>query len=1009
MPNKKINQLDVKVAVSTDLMLVGDPVTGTSFKSTVATLPLVPYTGATATVDLGDNDLEAGSVFVEGASGTGGALRIKQFASSGANLDGYSTISTLNTGVFYFTAAATSPNFKNFVLNPSGLTDNTLRTYTLPDLSGTLALLSDITPGLTSVGLSMPSAFAVSNSPLTSNGTIAVTGAGTSAQYIRGDGQLANFPTNGGGGSSVNYYLNGSVTQGTFGGDTYYEMSKTPVLGAGTDFTRTNAQGNGYIASFITDAGDPSLLSIPGGNWNLEFYFNASSSGSTPQFYGEIYKVDASNNFTLIASASANPETISSGTIVDQYFTSIPVPQTSLLSTDRLSVRIYVIPSGRTITLHTENSNLCEVLTTFSTGLNALNGLTSQVQYFATGTSGTDFAISSATDTHTFNLPTASATNRGALSSADWSTFNGKVGGSGATGQVAYWNGTSSQTGSNNLFWDAANSRLGIGTNSPANTLHLSAYNTTNSQVRIGSLELQSFSLNNGWLGSNIFYNSGFVVRNTGRTGMFYFLDDEGQFRMTTSLAAGTVITSTDTVQLKINSLGNFALGQAISNDRNVFTGAKLVFYGSTGNLLIGTTTDGGQRLQVQGDAFIKGSGATSATSALLVQNSGGTTTLTLNNAGNLGLSVTPSAWTSYVAMELGRAGNSIFGYNGAEIGLTSNAYYNSGWKYGGTGAATLFGNSAGSFSWFNAPSGTAGNAISFTQAMTLNASGNLSIGNTNDTYKLDVSGPGRFVSNIYVNSAAYSTNYFSSLRSDGSANGILQLGNNNINYILAGNTAAGGFLAIRVNVSSENITSGSEAMRITSGGNLLVGTTVDNGSKFQVSGAATFSSSITTQSNVVLSGDLRYQSNAGFGIVSQNGSRLVEVYNGLFAVTGAGTFSSSVTAATFYTPNGGDFGWGDGSTFIDGDSSNQFIRFIINSSERARFNPSGNLLVGTTTDVASSKVTISSTTQGFLPPRMTNAQRTAISSPAVGLIVYCTDMVEGLYVYKSTGWTFVI
>lgn len=58
---------------------------------------------------------------------------------------------------------------------------------------------------------------------------------------------------------------------------------------------------------------------------------------------------------------------------------------------------------------------------------------------------------------------------------------------------------------------------------------------------------------------------------------------------------------------------------------------------------------------------------------------------------------------------------------------------------------------------------------------------------------------------------------------------------------------------------------------------------------------------------------------------------------------------------------------------------------------------------------VASAKVQIDSTTQGFLPPRMTNAQRTAISSPAVGLMVYCTDMVEGLYVYKSTGWTFII
>jgi hypothetical protein len=42
-------------------------------------------------------------------------------------------------------------------------------------------------------------------------------------------------------------------------------------------------------------------------------------------------------------------------------------------------------------------------------------------------------------------------------------------------------------------------------------------------------------------------------------------------------------------------------------------------------------------------------------------------------------------------------------------------------------------------------------------------------------------------------------------------------------------------------------------------------------------------------------------------------------------------------------------------------------------------------------------------------PNKMTNAQRTAISSPAVGLMVYCTDATEGLYIYKSTGWTFII
>jgi hypothetical protein len=46
------------------------------------------------------------------------------------------------------------------------------------------------------------------------------------------------------------------------------------------------------------------------------------------------------------------------------------------------------------------------------------------VQTFAVGTSGTDFAISSASGIHNFNLPTASASNRGALSSADWTAFN---------------------------------------------------------------------------------------------------------------------------------------------------------------------------------------------------------------------------------------------------------------------------------------------------------------------------------------------------------------------------------------------------------------------------------------------------------------------------------------------------------------------------------------------------------------------------------------------------------
>ena len=60
------------------------------------------------------------------------------------------------------------------------------------------------------------------------------------------------------------------------------------------------------------------------------------------------------------------------------------------------------------------------------TGITSLNSLTGLSQTFATNTTGNDFNISSANSTHTFNLPTASATNRGALNSADWSTFNNK-------------------------------------------------------------------------------------------------------------------------------------------------------------------------------------------------------------------------------------------------------------------------------------------------------------------------------------------------------------------------------------------------------------------------------------------------------------------------------------------------------------------------------------------------------------------------------------------------------
>jgi len=341
------------------------------------------------------------------------------------------------TGINYSTATGVITNSApDQTVSITGAGTTTV-TGTYPNF--TVTSNDQYTGTVTSVGLTSSAAsLAITNTPVTSSGNIGVNFSGVASQYVRGDGSLANFPTTTGGGSSVSYYLNGSVNQGTFGGNTYYEMNKTPVFGTGTNFTIST---NGYIAQFLTDANDPSLLAIPTGNWNFEMYFSASSGGGTPSYYVELYKYDGTT-FTLIASNSTNPESITAGTATDLYLTSLGIPPTTLAITDRLAVRVYVNNSGRTITLHTEDSNLCQIITTFSTGLNALNGLTAQVQYLATGTSGTDFNISSLTDTHTFNIPSSSATNRGLLTSANWTTFNNKVTSVSGTAPVVSSGGT---------------------------------------------------------------------------------------------------------------------------------------------------------------------------------------------------------------------------------------------------------------------------------------------------------------------------------------------------------------------------------------------------------------------------------------------------------------------------------------------------------------------------------------------------------------------------------------
>jgi hypothetical protein len=83
--------------------------------------------------------------------------------------------------------------------------------------------------------------------------------------------------------------------------------------------------------------------------------------------------------------------------------------------------------------------------------------------------------------------------------------------------------------------------------------------------------------------------------------------------------------------------------------------------------------------------------------------------------SGNVGVGVTPSAWSSGVA-----AYQTISGYGLSQYGLSQNSYYNGGWKYISTGTALLYQHNT-DFIWYAADSGTAGNSFSYTQVMSVN------------------------------------------------------------------------------------------------------------------------------------------------------------------------------------------------------------------------------------------------------------------------------------------------
>ena len=189
----------------------------------------------------------------------------------------------------------------------------------------------------------------------------------------------------------------------------------------------------------------------------------------------------------------------------------------------------------------------------------------------------------------------------------------------------------------------------------------------------------------------------------------------------------------------------------------------------------------------------------------------GYTERMRLDSSGNLGLGVTPSAWASdRKALQVNLA--SLYGGNGNNFTVVgNNVFYDGASKYIATAAASSYAqNTSGEHIWSIAPSGTAGNAISFTQAMTLDASGNLLVGATSANGRLTIKNPN--VSGeqniIKIQNAA----------STGDLGGFTF--NQTDDMFKMSVISGSGYLSFGTGASA------TERARITSGGDLLVGTT---------------------------------------------------------------------------------------------------------------------------------------------------------------------------------------
>jgi len=162
--------------------------------------------------------------------------------------------------------------------------------------------------------------------------------------------------------SNAIYFFNGGTAQGTFDSIVCKELSRSQVAGTSVDFTKTGA---GTIASFITDALDPGVTTIPAGTWTFSAYYSILTAFAGAQVQYQLYKYNGSVA-TLLFTSAATTLTALAKTL---YSTAMTVTQTTISATDRLLIKvIYAGTTTNQITLFTQSANPAQVTTTIPLG-----------------------------------------------------------------------------------------------------------------------------------------------------------------------------------------------------------------------------------------------------------------------------------------------------------------------------------------------------------------------------------------------------------------------------------------------------------------------------------------------------------------------------------------------------------------------------------------------------------------------------------------------------------------